>query len=122
MFGAYGEYSDNIHRLIRRLGRIGASTWKRLLPSASGAGAQGRLTWLLKRRIAMANLRANAQTLLDRLEHVGRGAAPRRARRAARAARRAAYTSEEARHQHFQHRQADHSGEGARHTFWEFQD
>ena len=118
--GAYGECSDTVHTLVRRLGRAGVAKWARLLPTASEHGAQGRLTWLLKRNIAMANLRAMARTLLDRLEHVGTGAAGRTARRAAHRARTARATAEEARHQHAAYRQSDHSGAGSRGGFWEF--
>ena len=75
---------------------------------------------MLRRSIATATQRALARTLLDRLEHVGTGAAGRTARRQAHRARTAWGTAEDARHRHAAYRQSDHSGEGARHGFWEF--
>ena len=121
--GAYGECSDSVHQLVRRLGQAGAAKWKRLLPTASDIGARGRLTWMIRRRVAIANLRAWAYSLLDRLEHVGIGAPGRAARREARRQSHAWESAEEARHQHAAYQQADHSAEGARHPgFYDFTD
>ena len=119
--GGYGECSESVHQLVRRLARAGTDKWARQLPTASQHGARGRLAWLLKRRVAMSGLRGLARTLLDRIEHVGTGATTRAARRAQRRARRSAfYAAEDARHEHGRHQEADHSGDGAR--FWAYND
>ena len=121
--GGYGECSESVHKLVRRLARVGTEKWARLLPTASQNGARGRLAWLLKRRIAMSGLRALARTLLDRLEHVGTGAVPRAARRAARRARRSAFgTAGDARHEHGRYQEANHNHAGAGARFWAYSD
>ena len=113
--GGYGECSESVHQLVRRLARAGTDKWARQLPTASQHGARGRLAWLLKRRVAMSGLRGLARTLLDRIEHVGTGATTRAARRAQRRARRSAfYAAEDARHEHGRHQEAEPCRDGAR--------
>jgi hypothetical protein len=98
--GAYGEGSESIHALIKRLASAGTGAWKRKLPSASLHGTRGRLGWMIKRRLGMAALKLNARTLLDRIDLVGRGAQARNARRSARTTGHTRWNAEEARHEH----------------------
>jgi hypothetical protein len=122
--GAYGECSKSMHTLVKRLARAGAHAWQRKLPSASAKGTQGRLGWLIKRRIGMTAVKLNARTLIDRTEHVGMGAEARNARRRARWGHNAQWFTEEARHEHARAREADHGADGAGHTgsYWNFFD
>ena len=96
VFGAWGEASPDVDRLIRAFARIGASRHWRTMRTPSPVEAQGVLAWLLRRRWAMTALRENARLKLERMEFVGRGAAAAADRRraacsgAAAAARRAA--------------------------------
>ena len=120
VMGAYGEMSQEVHQMVRKLAPIGAATWKRKLPSASNVGAQGRLGWLMKRRLGITAVRAGARLLLGRIQYIGTGAGARWQRR--QDARRRHYRewSEDARHEHGRARQADHNHSGARDfTFWE---
>ena len=113
-FGAYGEASKSVHTLVKKMAAIGALAWKRKLPTASLAGAQGRLAWMIRRRIGMASFRAQAQLLLDRVEFVGSGAPARMERRRKTSQQHRWRFHEDARHEHDRARQSDHTAEGAR--------
>ncbi len=96
VFGAWGEGSPDVERLLSAFCRVGAARhWQSMQVTSPGA-AQGILAWLLRRRWGMTALREAARLKLERLEFVGRGAAAAADRRlaastcAAAAARRAA--------------------------------
>jgi len=120
VMGAYGEMSDSVHRMVKKLAPIGAATWKRKLPTASYVSACGRLAWMMKRRLGVTAVRAGARLLLDRMEFIGPGAGARADRRKEAKRRHCRTWSEEARHQHGRARQADHAQSGGRdNTFWD---
>ena len=82
VFGAWAEASPDVDRLIGVLaGRGSERHWRGML-AASAEEAKGALAWLLRRRWAMTALRENARLKIDRLQHVGAGAAAAQLRRA----------------------------------------
>ena len=83
VFGAWGEGSPDVNRLITALAKIGSTTHWRSMRLPGPAEAHGTLAWLLRRRWAMTAVRENARLKLERLEYVGAGAAAAADRRAA---------------------------------------
>jgi len=83
VFGAFGEGSPDVERLISAFAKVGAARhWQGML-ATSPQEAIGVIAWMLRRRWAMTALRENARLKLERLEYVGRGAALAADRRAA---------------------------------------
>ena len=72
VFGAWGEGSPEVDRLIGMLAHIGSRRHWRSMQARSADEAQGALAWLLRRRWALTALRENARLKLERLEFVGR--------------------------------------------------
>ena len=116
--GAYGECNSTVHELVRCLAAHGATKWMKRLPSASLNGAQGRLAWMMKRRVGMVGLREGARLLLDRLEYVGAGAMGRIYRRKEAARHRQAEFFEKARHQHDRSSQAAGGAHAHQQSTW----
>ena len=81
VFGAWGEGSPEVDRLIGMLAHIGSRRHWRSMQARSADEAQQVLAWMLRRRWALTALRENARLKLERLEFVGRGAAAAAARR-----------------------------------------
>ena len=81
VFGAWGETSPDVGRLLSALATSGAQRHFRRMGAATPAEAHGALGWLLRRRWSMTAVRENARLLLARLEFVGRGAGAAAARR-----------------------------------------
>ena len=75
VFGAWGEGSPDVERLLTAFSRTGAARHWREMQRAGPAEAQGVLAWLLRRRWGMTALREAARLKLERLAYVGRGAA-----------------------------------------------
>ena len=83
VFGAWGEASPDVERLLSEFCRIGASThWRSMQVSGPGR-AQDILAWMLRRCWGMTALRECARLKLERLEFVGPGAVAAADRRAA---------------------------------------
>ena len=82
VFGAWGEASPAVSKLLTLFARTGAERHWRSMRHAEPLDAVGSLAWLLRRRWALTAMRENARLKLDRLEHVGRGAAAAADRRA----------------------------------------
>ena len=74
VFGAWGDASPEVERLLSILARSGATHLWRQLGCNDGAAACGTLAWNLQRRWGMTVLRENARLKLERLAFVGRGA------------------------------------------------
>ena len=86
VFGAWGETSADVEKLLSMLARKGAAHHWRQMQCQDELAALGSLAWLLRRRWGMTALRENARLKIDRLGFVGRGtaaAAYRRQRSAA---------------------------------------
>jgi hypothetical protein len=75
VFGAWGEASPDVERLLTAFSRAGAAHHWRTMQVATPGSAQGVLAWLLRRRWGMTAMREAARLKLERLEFVGRGAA-----------------------------------------------
>ena len=82
VFGAWGEASPDVHRLLGVAAQSGARRHRIGMNASCEAAAGGALAWLLKRRWAMTAVREAARLTLSRLEHVGKGAPAAAARRA----------------------------------------
>lgn len=82
VFGHWGETSPDVEDLLSIAAEVGARRHWRAMQAPSPGVALGSLVWLLRRRWGMAAWRASARLLLDRLEHIGAGAATAAARRA----------------------------------------
>ena len=74
VFGAWGEASPDVERLLSVFAATGAERHWRELGSTSQLEARGALAWLLRRRWAMTAIRESARLKLERMEHVGVGA------------------------------------------------
>ena len=74
VFGAWGEASPDVERLLSVFVATVAERHWRELGSTSQLEARGALAWLLRRRWAMTAIRENARLKLERMEHVGVGA------------------------------------------------
>ena len=74
VFGAWGETSPDVEKLLSLFARTGAIRHWRSMRCNEEASAVGALAWLLRRRWALTALRENARVKLDRMAHVGRGA------------------------------------------------
>jgi hypothetical protein len=83
VFGAWGEASPDVERLLTAFSRSGAAHHWQTMQVATPASAQGVLAWLLRRRWGMTALREAARLKLERLEFVGHGAAHAADRRVA---------------------------------------
>jgi len=83
VFGAWGEASPDIEKLLTWLAGLGASRHWRTMGCLEEAKARGILAWSLRRRWGLTAVRENARLKLDRLRHVGSGAAIASQRRAA---------------------------------------
>ena len=81
VFGAWGEASPAVERLLSALAEVGAMRHWRGMRCQDMDSARGALAWLMRRRWAMTALRDFARLKLERLEFVGRGAANAVARR-----------------------------------------
>ena len=75
VFGAWGEASPDVERLLTAFSRAGAAHHWHTMQVATPGSAQGILAWLLRRRWGMTAMREAARLKLERLEFVGRGAA-----------------------------------------------
>ena len=74
VFGAWGEASPDVERLLATFAKSGAERHWRDMGATNEQGAIGGLAWLLRRRWAMTALRENARLKLERMEMVGAGA------------------------------------------------
>ena len=74
VFGAFGETSPDVHKLLSSVVQIGARHHYRKMRARDPDEARGALAWMLKRRWGISAVRAHARLTLARLEHVGRGA------------------------------------------------
>lgn len=83
VFGAWGEASPDVEKLLTALAHIGATRHWRGMRCRDAGAAVGVLAWMLRRRWALTVLRENARLKLERLEFVGRGAAAAATRRVA---------------------------------------
>ena len=81
VFGAFGEASPDVHKLVGALSVVGASR-QRAGRRSEPDSVRGGLAWLLKRRWALTAARAAARLTFDRLSSVGTGASAAMARRA----------------------------------------
>ena len=81
VFGAWGEASPDVERLLGTLADIGSQRHWRAMRCPDAAAAKGAIAWLLRRRWAFAALREAARLKIERLEHVGSGAAAAARRR-----------------------------------------
>ena len=75
VFGAWGEASPSVSKLLTLLAHIGAERHWRGMRCEEPERAVGALAWLLRRRWGLTALREAARLKLDRLEQVGPGAA-----------------------------------------------
>ena len=82
VFGAWGEASPDVERLLSAVAEVGATRRWRSMRCQSVDAARGALAWMLRRRWAMTAMREAARLKLDRLELVGTGAAAAHSRRA----------------------------------------
>ena len=83
VFGAWGEASPDVHRLLTSLAGVGTVHHYRSMRARDPAGANGALVWMLRRRWGLAAVRENARLLLGRLDAIGRGAGEAARRRVA---------------------------------------
>ena len=83
VFGAWGEASPDVERLLSAFCRSGAQHHWRGMQAESASNAQGVLAWMLRRRWGMTALREAARLKLERLEFVGPGSVAAADRRAA---------------------------------------
>ena len=74
VFGAWGEASADVDRLLSAAAEVGAYRHHRLMGASDPVDARGALAWLLRRRWGIAAVRANARLTLGRLSVIGRGA------------------------------------------------
>ncbi len=74
VFGAWGEASPDVERLLTVFATRGADRHWREMGSTNALEARGVLAWLLRRRWAMVALRENACLKLERMEYVCAGA------------------------------------------------
>ena len=83
VFGAWGEASPDVERLLSMIVRKGATNMWRTLGCNDEDAARGLLAWMLRRRRrrSLTALRENAQLKLERLAFVGHGAAAAAQRR-----------------------------------------
>jgi hypothetical protein len=82
VFGAFGEASPDVHRLLSALSQVGSRRHWRSMDAVEMCGAAGALAWMMRRRWAMIAARENARLTLGRLEYIGRGAYAAARRRA----------------------------------------
>ena len=73
VFGAWGEASPEVSKLLNAMARAGARRHWRGMRCREPSTATGVLAWMLRRRWGLTALRENARLKLDRLEYVGRG-------------------------------------------------
>jgi len=81
VFGAWGEGSPALHKLLTVMAQCGAQCHWRGMRCEDPGNAIGTLAWLLRRRWGLTALRENARLKLERLQYVGRGAAAASQRR-----------------------------------------
>ena len=81
VFGAWGEGSPDVERLLGTLAEQGAQRHWRAMRCPDAVAAKGAIAWLLRRRWAHTALREAARLKLERLEHAGQGAAAAARRR-----------------------------------------
>ena len=74
VFGALGEASPDVHKLIGTLAYSGAEAHGLACGGTTTLAATGRLSWMLKRRLARVALKSRAKLLLDRRQYIGSGA------------------------------------------------
>ena len=74
VFGAWGEASPAVARLLSLFAYTGAQRHWRGMRCEDPVHAQGAIAWLLRRRWGLTALRENARLKLSRMEYVGRGA------------------------------------------------
>ena len=74
VFGAWGEASPDVEKVLTALADAGASRHWRGMRCRDRDAARGALAWMLRRRWGLTAVREAARLKLDRLEHVGRGA------------------------------------------------
>ena len=90
VFGAFGETSPDVERLLSACCQAGATRHWREMRLATPAEARGILAWMLRVRWGMTAVREAARLKLERLEFVGNGAAAASDRRLAAASSAAA--------------------------------
>ena len=83
VFGAWGEGTEDLERLLGQMARQGALHKWRQMACIDQDSAVGCLAWLLRRRWGLCALRECARLKLERLAYVGRGAAAAHERRQA---------------------------------------
>ena len=81
VFGAWGEASPQVEKLLGWLAQEGAGKLWRDMGCVDAPAARGILAWSIRRRWAMTALRQNARLKIDRLTYVGQGAAQAARRR-----------------------------------------
>ena len=81
VFGAWGEASPVVTRLLSIMAHTGAQRHWRGMRCDDPTQAVGALAWLLRRRWGLTALQEAARLKLHGLEHVGRGAAEAARRR-----------------------------------------
>ena len=74
VFGAWGECSPDVEKLLSWLAGVGAVRHWRGMGCRDETGARGILAWYLRRRWALTAMREHARLKLGRLQFVGRGA------------------------------------------------
>eukprot|EP00973_Karenia_brevis_P073939 10277500-Karenia_brevis.AAC.1 len=81
VFGSWAEASDDVDWLLNQIAEIGCTRRRGLRAGRDEDDERVAILTALQRRWGLAAARANAQLLLRRLGHVGRGAAAASARR-----------------------------------------
>ena len=71
VFGAFGEVSGNVARLLRSLVKKGADTLYPQMAAASMGHCEASLLWQARRKLGAAIWTANADVVLHRLQYLG---------------------------------------------------
>ena len=74
VFGAFGEASEGVHELVHHLANSRLKAEGLQQGRESVKGELGVLVGQVRRMLSVASVRAQAECLLGRLRHVGRGA------------------------------------------------
>jgi len=71
VFGAFGEVSGNVARLLRSLVKKGADTLYPQMAAASMGHCEASLLWQARRKLGAAMWTANADVVLHRMQYLG---------------------------------------------------